>query len=305
MPGHNTSRLSRETHFAFREGRRAAFEPDAPRNNHLLAALPLEDYKRVRPHLVATPLPLGSTMYDADERESYLYFLTEGVVCRMCVLENGASAEFAVTGNEGVIGVASFLGGESTVSRTVVVSAGHAYRIKAAALKSQFEYGGPFQRLLLRYTQALITQTAQAAVCNRHHSLDQRLCRWILSYLDRVSLNELTITQELIANMLGVRREGITEAAGKLQTAGMIQHHRGHIAVLDRRGLEARVCECYAVVKRECDRLLHTDNIADNVEVHGASRESRSVNEGLALNLTLPLTLTPDHRFLHRSVACE
>jgi CRP-like cAMP-binding protein len=304
MSGHNTSRLSRETHFAFREGRRVAFEPDSPRNNHLLAALPLEDYEQVLPHLVPAPLPLGSTVYHAGERESYLYLLTEGAVCRMCVLENGASAEFALTGHEGVIGIASFLGGESTVSQTVVVSAGHAYRIKAAVLKAQFEYGGPFQRLLLRYTQALITQVAQSAVCNRFHSIDQRLCRLILSFLDRMPTNALTITQELIANMLGVRREGITESVGNLQRAGLIQHNRGHIAVLDRHGLEARACECYAVVKRECDRLLDPQNIintADVADVQGAWCQPRGDGEGLAIDMALPLT--PVRRLLHRSVA--
>jgi CRP-like cAMP-binding protein len=301
MSGHNTSRLSRETHFAFRDVRRAAFEPDSPKTNHLLAALPLEDYERLLPHLVATPLPLGSTVYDAGERESYLYFLTEGAVCRMGVLENGTSAEFALTGNEGVIGVASFLGGESTLSQTVVASAGHAYRIKATVLKTQFEYGGPFQHLLLRYTQALITQVAQTAVCNRHHSIDQRLCRLILSFLDRITPKELTITQELIANMLGVRREGVTESVGNLQKARLIQHHRGHIAVLDRRGLEARACECYAVVKRECDRLLRPLNILSTTDVEGAWCQPRRDGEGLAIDMALPLT--PVRRLLHRRVA--
>ena len=290
MIGLQSSRLSRETHFAFTDGKRAAFEADSPRQNHLLAALPLEDYERLLPALESGPLPLGSTVYDAGERENYLYFLTGGAVCHLCVLKDGTSAAFAVTGSEGVIGVASFLGGESTPSQVRVVSAGHAYRLKAAVLKTQFKYGGPVQHVLLRYTQALITQMAQAAVCNRHHSLEQRLCHWILSCLDRVSLNELTITQRLIASMLGVRREGITEAAGKLQKAGLIQYNRGYIAVLDRRGLEARVCECYAVVKRESDRLLHPQNSIRNAGAQRAWREPRRGGVDTALVLALPVT---------------
>ena len=198
--------------------------------------------------------------------------LTAGIVSRFYVTENGASAGFAVTGSEGVIGVASFLGGESTPSQAVVLSAGYAYRLGADLLKNEFEHDGPLPHLLLRYTQALIAQTGQIAVCNRHHSLEQRLCRWILSCLDRLPSNELTMTQELIADMLGVRREGVTEAAGKLQKAGLIHYSRGRIAVLDRPQLEARVCECYAVVKREYDRLLRPENTIRNAGVHGTCR---------------------------------
>jgi CRP-like cAMP-binding protein len=255
-----------------------------------LAALPLEEYERLRSHLESSPLPLGSTVYDAGERENYLYFPINGAVCHLCVLKDGTSAAYALTGNEGVIGVASFLGGKSMPSQAVVVSTGYAYRLKAAVLKTQFKYGGPLQHMLLRYTQALITQMAQVAVCNRHHSLEQRLCHWILSYLDRVSSNDLTITQELIANMLGVRREGITEAVGKLRKAAVIQHNRGHIAVLDRHRLEAHVCECYAVVKRECDRLLHPENVINNADAQHAWREPRRGGVDAAPVVALPVT---------------
>jgi CRP-like cAMP-binding protein len=186
----------------------------------------------------------------------YLYFPTDCIVSLLYVMENGASAEIAVTGNDGLVGIALFMGGESTPSRAVVQSAGHAYRLRAAIMKKEFEHGGPLQHLLLRYTQALITQMAQTAVCNRHHSVEQQLCRWLLLSLDRLPSNELMMTQELIANMLGVRREGVTEAAGHLQTAGLIHYSRGHITVLDRPKLEKQVCECYGVVKREMDRLL-------------------------------------------------
>ena len=201
-------------------------------------------------------MPPGWTVHGAGDREKYLYFLTAGIVSRLYLTENGASAEFALTGSEGVIGVASFLGGESTPSQAVVLSAGYAYRLGVDLLQREFEHDGPLPHLLLRYTQALIAQTGQIAVCNRYHSLEQRLCRWILSCLDRLPSNELTMTQELIAEMLGVRRVGVTEAVGKLQEAGLIHCSRGHIAVLDRPRLEARVCECYAVVRRANDRLL-------------------------------------------------
>ena len=199
-------------------------------------------------------MPLGCTVHGAGEREKHLYFLAAGIVSRVFVTENGASAEFALTGREGVIGVASFLGGESTPSEAVVLSAGYAYRLGAIALQNEFEHDGALSHLLLRYTQALIAQTGQIALCNRYHSLEQRLCRWILSCLDRLPSNELTVTQELIAEMLGVRRVGVTEAVGRLQAAGLIHCSRGHIAVLDRPRLEARVCECYAVVRRTYDR---------------------------------------------------
>jgi CRP-like cAMP-binding protein len=228
-------------------------------------------------------------VYDAGEPENYVYFLTDGAVCHLCMLKDGTSAAFAVTGSEGVIGVASFLGGESMPSQVRVVSAGYAYRLKAAVLRTQFQFGGPVRRMLLRYTQAMITQMAQAAVCNRRHSLEQRLCHWILSYLDRVSSNELTITQELIADMLGVRREGITEAVGKLRKAGVIQHNRGHIAVLDRHRLGAQACECYAVVKRECDRLLHPEKIISNTDAQRAWREPYPGGVDTAHVLALPV----------------
>src|ERR1035437_8867366 len=229
-----------ETHFASKDRERAVSAQHAPRQNRLLAALPLEDYERLLPDLEPVPLPLGWTVHRAGDREKYLYFLTAGIVSRFYVTQNGASAEIAVTGSEGVIGVASFLGGESTPSQAVVLSAGYAYRLGADLVKNEFEHDGPLSHLLLRYTQALIAHTAQIAVCNRHHSLEQQLCRWILSRLDRLPSNELTMTQELIADMLGVRREGVTEAAGKLQKAGLIHNSRGHIAVLDRRRLEAQ-----------------------------------------------------------------
>jgi CRP-like cAMP-binding protein len=227
-----------------------------PRQNHLLAALPPADYERLLPNLELVPLPLGWAVYEAGGHLGYVYFPTTSIVSLLYVLENGASAEIAVTGNDGLVGIALFMGGESTPSRAVVQSAGHSYRLKAATLKSEFRQGGQLQYLALRYTQALITQMAQTAVCNRHHSVEQQLCRWLLLSLDRLPSNELVMTQELIANMLGVRREGVTEAAGKLQEDGLIQYSRGRITVLDRPKLEARVCECYAVVKRETERLL-------------------------------------------------
>jgi CRP-like cAMP-binding protein len=245
-----------ETRFESRDRKHAVSAQHAPRQNHLLAALPREDYERLLPHLEPVPLPLGWTVYGAGERQKYLYFLIAGIVSKVCVTVNGASSQCAVTGSEGVIDVSLFLGGESTSCRTEVLSAGYAYRLETDLLKNELEHNGSLLHLLLRYTQALITQTAQIAVCNRHHSLEQRLCHWILSSLDRLPSNELTMTQEHIADMPGVRREGITEAAGKLQRAGLIHYSRGHIAVLDRPRLEARVCECYAVVKREYDRLL-------------------------------------------------
>ena len=229
--------------------------PNTPTQNDLLAALPAADYQRLLPDLELVPLPLGMAVYESGGTLDYVYFPTDCIVSLLYVLEDGASAEIAVVGHEGLVGIALFMGGESTSSRAVVQSAGSAYRLASKVLKKEFEYG-PLQHLLLRYTQALITQMAQTAVCNRHHSVEQQLCRWLLLSLDRLPSNELSMTQELIANMLGVRREGVTEAAGKLQTAGLIQYNRGHIKVLDRPKLEARVCECYAVVKRESDRLL-------------------------------------------------
>ena len=230
--------------------------PHSPKQNRLLAALPAEDYRRVLRHLELIAMPLGWAVYEAGSHQEHVYFPTTSIVSLLYVMRNGASAEIAVTGNDGLVGIALFMGGESTPSRAVVQSAGHGYRLNAGALKTEFILGGPLQHLALRYTQALITQMAQTAVCNRHHELEQQLCRWLLLSLDRLPSNTLDMTQELIANMLGVRREGVTEAAGKLQDAGIIKYVRGHITVLDRARLEARACECYAVVKREMDRLL-------------------------------------------------
>ncbi|MFA5914134.1 MAG: Crp/Fnr family transcriptional regulator [Burkholderiales bacterium] len=235
---------------------RALSARQAPGQNQLLAALPPEDYERLLPELEPAPLPLGWTVHRAGDRVKHLYFLTAGIVSRFCVMKNGESAEIGVTGSEGAIGVASFLGGESMPSQAAVLSVGYAYRLGVALVKNEFEHNGSLAHLLLRYTHALIAQTGQIAVCNRHHSLEQQLCRWILSNLDRLPSNELAMTQELIADMLGVRRESVTDAAGKLQKAGLIHYSRGHIAVLDRPRLEAHACECYAVVKREYDRLL-------------------------------------------------
>ena len=230
--------------------------PHTPKQNHLLDALPAEDYTRLLPDLELTPMPLGWALYESGGHMGYLYFPTTSIVSLLYVMESGASAEIAITGNEGLVGISLFMGGESTTNRAVVQSAGTSYRLKASILKREFALGGNLQHLALRYTQALITQMAQTAVCNRHHTVDQQLCRWLLLSLDRLAGNELMMTQELIANMLGVRREGVTEAAGKLQAAGLIHYSRGKIAVLDRQKLEARVCECYAVVKHEYDRLL-------------------------------------------------
>jgi len=230
--------------------------PHTPKQNHLLAALPADDYARLAPDLEPIPMPLGWAVYESGGQLSYLYFPTTSIVSLLYVMESGASAEIAIIGNEGLVGISLFMGGESTPSRAVVQSAGDAYRLRASVLKKEFALGGVLQQLALRYTQALITQMAQTAVCNRHHALDQQLCRWLLLSLDRLESNELLMTQELIANMLGVRREGVTEAAGKLQAEGLIRYNRGHIQVLDRAKLEKRVCECYAVVKKESDRLL-------------------------------------------------
>ena len=230
--------------------------PHSPLQNHLLAALPPEDYARLAPDLELIPMPLGWAVYESGGHLGYLYFPTTSIISLLYVMESGASAEIAITGNEGLVGISLFMGGESTPSRAVVQSAGNGYRLRASALKREFALGGELQHLALRYTQALITQMAQTAVCNRHHSLEQQLCRWLLLSLDRLSGDELLMTQELIANMLGVRREGVTEAAGRLQAEGMIHYSRGHIKILDRPALEKRVCECYAVVKKEFDRLL-------------------------------------------------
>jgi CRP-like cAMP-binding protein len=222
----------------------------------LLAALPEAEKQRWLPQLECVEMPLGEVLYESGGMLSHVYFPTTAIVSLLYVMENGASAEIAVVGNEGIVGISLFMGGDSTPSRAVVQSAGLGLRLKAQTLKDEFNRAGPVLHLLLRYTQALITQMAQTAVCNRHHSLDQQLCRWLLLSLDRLGSNELVMTQELIANMLGVRREGVTEGALKLQQAGLIRYTRGHILVLDRDGLEKRTCECYAVVKKEYDRLL-------------------------------------------------
>jgi CRP-like cAMP-binding protein len=224
--------------------------------NHLLAALPSSVREQWAPQLESVQLPLGEVLYESGGTLSHVYFPTTAIVSLLYVMEDGASAEIAVVGNEGIVGISLFMGGESTPSRAVVQSAGRGLRLKARVLKDEFNRAGPVLHLLLRYTQALITQMAQTAACNRHHSLDQQLCRWLLLSLDRLQGDELVMTQELIANMLGVRREGVTEGALKLQNAGLIRYARGRITVLNRAGIEKRTCECYAVVKREYDRLL-------------------------------------------------
>jgi len=228
----------------------------SPRQNYLLAALPVSEYERLNPDLELVPLPLGQVLYESGDQLQHVHFPTDSIVSLLYVMADGASAEIAVVGNEGIIGIALFMGGETMPNRAVVQSAGYAYRLKGHLLKAAFNRAEKLQQLLLRYTQALLTQMSQTAVCNRHHSVDQQLCRWLLLSLDRLPSNELTMTQELIANMLGVRREGVTEAAGKLQSAGLIHYSRGQITVIDRPRLEARACECYQVVKTEFDRLL-------------------------------------------------
>ena len=228
----------------------------SPRQNHLLAALPAAEFERVRPQLELTQLTLGQVLYESGAELRDVYFPTDSIISLLYVLVDGASAEIAVVGNDGLIGIALFMGGETMPNRAVVQSAGYAYRLKGWLLKEEFNRAGELQHLLLRYTQALLTQMSQTAVCNRHHTVDQQLCRWLLLSLDRLPSNELIMTQELMANMLGVRREGVTEAASKLQKAGLIHYSRGHITVIDRPGLEARACECYQVVKAEFDRLL-------------------------------------------------
>ena len=224
--------------------------------NHLLAALPDAEWQGWLPQLERVEMPLGQVLYESGDTLSHVYFPTTAIVSLLYVMENGASAEIAVVGNEGIVGISLFMGGDSTSSRAVVQSAGKGFRLKAQVMKDDFDRGGAVLHLLLRYTQALITQMAQTAVCNRHHTLDQQLCRWLLLSLDRLQGNELVMTQELIANMLGVRREGVTEGALKLQQIGLIRYSRGHITVLDRVGLEQRSCECYSAVKKEYDRLL-------------------------------------------------
>lgn len=227
-----------------------------PKQNHLLDALLSAEFDRLSPNLELVEMTLGQVLYESGGMLEHVYFPTNSIISLLYVMENGSSAEIAVVGNEGILGISLFMGGETTSSRAIVQSSGHAYRLKAQLLKDEFNRGGPVQRLLLRYTQALITQMAQTAVCNRHHSVEQQLCRWLLLSLDRLATDQLTMTQELIANMLGVRREGVTDAAGKLQRDGLINYSRGRITVLDRPKLEKRSCECYQVVKAEFDRLL-------------------------------------------------
>ena len=230
--------------------------PHSPNQNHLLAALPADEFERLAPHLELVAMPLGEVLYESGGQLHYVYFPTTSIVSLLYVLQDGASAEIAVVGNEGVLGISLFMGGETTPSRAVVQSEGHGYRLAGQLLKDEFNRAGALLRLLLRYTQALLTQMSQTAVCNRHHSVEQALCRWLLLSLDRLPSTTLSMTQEMIANMLGVRREGVTEAARRLQAAGLIRYTRGRIEVLDRPGLEKAVCECYAVVKLEFDRLL-------------------------------------------------
>ncbi|MDP2770736.1 MAG: Crp/Fnr family transcriptional regulator [Giesbergeria sp.] len=227
-----------------------------PKTNQLLAALQEADWQRLQPYLEPVEMPLGQVLYESGRPMSHVYFPTTSIVSLLYVMENGASAEIAVVGYEGVVGITLFMGGGTTPSRGVVQSAGMGVRLSAQKIRDEFNRSGPVMHLLLRYTQALIAQMVQTAACNRHHSLDQQLCRWLLLSLDRLQGDELVMTQELIANMLGVRREGVTEAALKLQAAGLIRYVRGHITVLDRKGLELRTCECYAAVKNEYDRLL-------------------------------------------------
>ena len=234
-----------------------------PQQNRLLAALSEAEQERIYPHLQLVPLPLGKVLYESGDLLRYVYFPTDSIVSLLYVLADGASAEISVVGNEGLIGIALFMGGETTPSRAIVQSAGQAYRLLGDRLKDEFHRNGSMQLLLLRYTQALLTQMAQTAVCNRHHTVDQQLCRWLLLSLDRLPSNYLTMTQELIANMLGVRREGVTEAAGKLEKLDVIRYARGKITVLDRPALERLCCECYAVVKKESDRLLPQPPAAD------------------------------------------
>lgn len=229
----------------------------SPKQNRLLAALPTSEYDRLTPHLALAPMPLGKVLHESGAQLHYVYFPTTSIMSLLYEMEDGATSETAVVGNEGMIGVTLFMGGETSTSKAVVQNAGYAYRMKKSLLKEEFDRSVPLRHALLRYTQALLTQMAQTAVCNRHHSLDQQLCRRILLNLDRLPTNDLPMTQELMASMLGVRREGVTEAAGKLRSAGLINYYRGHITVLDRPKLENRSCECYGVVKKEFDRLLN------------------------------------------------
>jgi len=261
-----------------------------PTENLLLAALPAAEYRQLLPHLEPVELASGCSLYEPGDRRGSVFFPTTAIVAKLYVMENGASSEAAITGNEGVVGIASFLGGDSATDRAVVVSAGYAYRLSTRVLMREFERGGSLQHLLLRYTQALLTQTAQTAICNRHHTVDQQLCRLLLLCLDRLISSELHMTQELISQLLGVRREGVTEAATRLRDAGLIQYHRGSITVLDRPGLEQRVCECYAVVKRETGRLLSWKPRADS-DQHTNGRLVRCTNWRPCANRILDLAI--------------
>jgi CRP-like cAMP-binding protein len=247
----------------------------AARQNNLLEALPESDWRRLQPGFQLVRLALGQVIYESGAALDYVYFPTTAIVSLLYVLADGGSTEIAVVGNDGIVGVALFMGGNTTPSRAVVQSAGMAYRLRAVLLKDEFARGGEMQHVLLRYTQALITQMAQTAVCNRHHTIDQQLCRWLLLSLDRLASADLSMTQELIANMLGVRREGVTEAAGNLQRAGLIRYSRGHITALDRAGIELRCCECYAIVKRETDRLFPSRVV--HARTHGPAAAHTSI----------------------------
>lgn len=243
--------------------------PPSPRHNRLLAALPAADYALLVPHLELVEMPLGCVVHEVGGKQSHVYFPTTAIVALMYITENGASAEVALTGNDGLVGIALLMGGDTMANRAVVQSPGYAYRLPASAIKQEFQRGGQLQHLGLCYTQALLTQMSQTAVCNRHHTVEQQLCRWLLLNLDRLPTNQLQMTQELIASMLGVRREGVTAAAKRLQAAGMIKYCRGRITIIDRAGLEKRVCECYAVVRREYDRLLPKQDSQDVRSVYG------------------------------------
>lgn len=256
MSGLHSSLLYSDTRFRSPNSRDYGSIQSVPTQNRLLAALPVEAYQRLQPDLVPVHFPAGQTFHDTNFRQEHLYFPTAGIVSRFCVIENETSTATSVTGSEGVIGFAQILGGGSATSKAVALTAGYAYRLRVDHLNDEITRNGPLLRLLLRHTQALIVQTGQTAVCNRHHRLEQQLCRWILLCLDRSDSNELTLTQELIARMLGARRESVTEAAGRLKAAGLIHYSRGQVSGLDRLRLENRACECYAVVKREYDRLL-------------------------------------------------
>lgn len=244
----------------------------SPSQNHLLAALPTEEFERLVEHLELVAMPLGQILYEPGGQMSHAYFPVTAVVSLHYVMESGMSAESAGVGNEGVVGISLFMGGDTTSSSAVTLIAGHAYRLESHFLKQEFNRGGPVQHLLLRYTQALITQVTQTAVCNRHHSVDQQLCRWLLQTLDRTPAGELVMTQQLVASMLGVRREGITEVAGNLQDAGFIRSRRGHISVIDRSGLEDRVCECYAIVRNELSRLLSDVQYRQDIPIASGGR---------------------------------